>query len=327
METRTLGQFGPVSCLTLGGGGLGQLWGATDRGECVATVREAVDAGIDLIDLAPRYGEGEAERVLGEAFDGTLPPSVRVTSKCLLGDTPPADIEDRLRQSIADSLARMRLDRLDIFFLHSNVVPDSHEMRRHPDAATRMTPYSHFTDCVRPALERFVTEGLIGAWGLTGIGHPDTIIRLLSETPAPTVVQCITNPLDSPGSLKFFAGPAKPRAVIAAAAAHGVGVMGIRAVQAGALTDAIDRDLPGDHPEVADYAKAGRYRALARELGMSAAVLGHRYALTMPGVDTVVLGVKNRIELEECVAAAAAGPLSAAEMTRVDGCFDDAENG
>jgi hypothetical protein len=28
-----------------------------------------------------------------------------------------------------------------------------------------------------------VGEGLIGAWGLTGIGHPDTIIKLLGEGP------------------------------------------------------------------------------------------------------------------------------------------------
>ena len=92
MERGNLGPIGPVGRLTLGGGGLGQLWGETSRGECVATLRAAADAGIDLIDLAPRYGEGEAEEVLGEAFDGRLPEGLRVTSKCLLGDTPPERI-------------------------------------------------------------------------------------------------------------------------------------------------------------------------------------------------------------------------------------------
>jgi aryl-alcohol dehydrogenase-like predicted oxidoreductase len=38
-------------------------------------------------------------------------------------------------------------------------------------------------------------------------------------------------------------------------------------------------------------------------------------------VDTVVLGVKNREELSECLAAAAAGPLPAEIMERVDSCF------
>jgi aryl-alcohol dehydrogenase-like predicted oxidoreductase len=184
-----------------------------------------------------------------------------------------------------------------------------------------MTAHSDFIATVRPCFESFVAEGLIGAWGLTGIGHPDAIIKLLADSPAPAVVQCIANAMDSPGALKFYDEPARPRDIIAAAQANGVGVMGIRAVQAGALTDAIDRDLPNDHPEVRDYNAAAAYRALAAELGLSAAALGHRYALSMPGVDTVVLGVKNRKELAECVAAAEAGPLSAEIMERVDNCF------
>src|SRR5689334_14221342 len=35
----------------------------------------------------------------------------------------------------------------------------------------------------------WVGEGLIGAWGLTGIGHPDTVIKLLGERPAPAAVR------------------------------------------------------------------------------------------------------------------------------------------
>jgi hypothetical protein len=79
MQMRMLGRLWPVSALTLGGGGLGQLWGATTREEAVVTVREAVDSGVTLLDLAPRYGDGEAERVIGEAFGGRLPAGVRVT--------------------------------------------------------------------------------------------------------------------------------------------------------------------------------------------------------------------------------------------------------
>ena len=323
MDQGNLGPLGPVSRLTLGGGGLGQLWGRTDRDECVATLRAAVDGGIDLIDLAYRYGNGEAEEVFGIAFDGRPPTGLRVTSKCLLGNTPADRIEEKLRASIHDSLARLRLERLDLFLLHSNVAPDGHHMQRHPDAGARMTAHGDFTATVRPCFERFVAEGLIDAWGLTGIGHPDAIINLLADSPAPAVVQCIANAMDSPGALKFYYEVARPRDVIAAAQANNVGVMGIRAVQAGALTDAIDRDLPPDHPEVRDFNAAGDYRALAADLGMSAAVLGHRNALSLPGVDTVVLGAKNREELSECLAAADAGPLPGEIMERVDGCFPD----
>ena len=185
-----------------------------------------------------------------------------------------------------------------------------------------MTPYAVFVDRVRPLFERFVAEGLIGAWGLTGIGHPDMIIKLLGERPAPAAVQCIANLLDSPGGLKFFDGPAKPRAVIAAARANEVGVMGIRAVQAGALTSAIDRPLPADHAEMRDYRLAAPFRAICAELGANPAVLAHRYALSLD-IDTLVLGVKNRQELAECVAAAEAGPLPRDLIERIDAAVKD----
>lgn len=322
MEQRTLGSFGPVSALTLGGGGIGHLWGKTTREECIATVKAAVDGGITLLDMAPRYGDGEAESVIGEAFGGRLPTGVRVTTKCLLGGTPPAEIEARLRSSIATSLKLLKLEKVDLFFLHSNVAPDDHPMRGHPDAAVRVTPYSVFCEHVRPLFETFVKEGLIGAWGLTGIGQPDAIIKLLGEGPAPAAVQAITNPIDSPGALKFYDGPTKQREVIAAAKANGVGVLGIKAVQAGALSAEIDRPLPDDHPEMLDYKRAGRWRKLAAEIGEDPADLAHRYALTMKGVDTVVLGIKNRRELDMCLAAEARGPLDADLVRRIDESFD-----
>ena len=321
MRQRDFGRLWPVSVLTLGGGGLGGVWGETTFDECVATVHAAVAAGITLFDLAPRYGDGKAEEVVGAAFAGHLPAGVRVTSKCNLGDIAPAAVEPTLRASIDGSLKRLRLARLDLLFLHSNVVPDRTFIAGRPDAAQRMTPYATFAAHVRPVFEKLVAEGLIGAWGLTGIGYPDTIIRLIGETPKPTAVQCIANPLDSPGALKFFDGPAKPRAVMAAAKANGVGVMGIRAVQAGALTSALDRPLPADHPEMRDYARAAGFRALCAELGENPAIMAHRYALGLP-VDTLVLGVKNRSELAECVAAAEAGPLPPDLVARIDAAVD-----
>ena len=317
MRQNRFGKLWPVSALTLGGGGIGMVWGETTFDECVATVHEAVAAGINLIDLAPSYGDGRAERVVGEAFGGRLPDGVRITSKCNLGNPPPEEFERLLRQSIEESLQRLRLSRLDLFFLHSNVVPDKDHIAQWPDAARRMTLYGTFVEHIRPVFERLVGEGLIGAWGLTGIGHPDMIIKLLGERPTPAAVQCIANLLDSPGGLKFFHGPTKSRDIMAAARANGVGVMGIRAVQAGALTSAIDRLLPVDHPEMRDFERAAGFRRLAEEVGVTPAALAHRYALSLD-IDTLVLGVKNRQELAECVAAADAGSLPPELMRRVD---------
>ena len=131
-------------------------------------------------------------------------------------------------------------------------------------------------------------------------------------------MQCIANLLDSAGAIQRFKGALRPREVIAAAGEQGVAVMGIRAVQAGALTDAIDRALPEGHGDALDFDRAAPFRALARELGESPAALAHRYALSLPDVSTVVLGVKNRDELRECVEAEARGPLDAELIARID---------
>src|SRR5712691_3820793 len=96
MRQRAFGRLWPVSALTLGGGGLGMLWGETTFEECVATVHAAVATGVTLCDLAPRYGDGKAEEVVGTAFAGELPAGVRVTSKCNLGNAPPGEIEPLL---------------------------------------------------------------------------------------------------------------------------------------------------------------------------------------------------------------------------------------
>jgi aryl-alcohol dehydrogenase-like predicted oxidoreductase len=174
---------------------------------------------------------------------------------------------------------------------------------------------------VRPVFERLVERGRIGAWGITGIGVPGVVLDVLADNPAPAAVQAIANPLDSAGELHWFQEPTRPRDIIAAAHARGTGVMGIRAVQAGALTDGLDRELPADDPTALDFRRAAPFRALARELGEPAASLAHRYALSMPGVDTVVLGIKNRTELRECFAAEARGPLPADVIKSVDDCL------
>ena len=322
MRSHPFGPLGSVSTLTLGGGGLGMLWGETTFDECVATVHAAIEAGITLLDLAPRYGDGKAEDVVGAALGGTLPPGVRVTSKCNLGNPPADQVEsdsaplDRGKPApAAPAAAGSVLPALQYRAARTTRCGSS------PDAVARLTSYELFAGTVRPVFERLVAEGLIGAWGLTGIGHPDSIIRVLGETPKPAAVQCIANLLDSPGGLKFFDGPAKPRQVMAAARANGVAVMGIRAVQAGALTAAVDRPLPPDHPEMRDYARAAGFRALCAELGEDPAVMAHRYALGLD-IDTLVLGVKNRAELAACVAAAEAGPLPPDLIARIDATVD-----
>jgi aryl-alcohol dehydrogenase-like predicted oxidoreductase len=222
----------------------------------------------------------------------------------MLGNPPPGEVYDRLSTSLDASLARLRTDHVDVFILHGMIDRDA------PDGATTRVSLRNFREAVIPAFERIVESGRARAWGITAAGVPDSILEVLGGSPAPAVAQCITNVLDSPGNMQRWDGPARPRDIIAAAVANSVGVMGIRAVAAGSLTSALDRSLPADGPEARDFERATKFRAIAAEVGVSPAFLAHQYALSMPGVSTVVLGVKNRDELRESVAAEAAGPLA-----------------
>jgi len=317
MQTNDLGPLKGVSRLTLGGGGLGQLWGETDRDEAVATLKAAIDGGINLIDAAPLYKDCEA--VIGAAFGGAPPAGIRFTSKCYLGSPPAGEVAARLTASLEASLATMRLERLDVLFLHTNICADAYEYARYQHRRDRFaTTWSLYVGEVVPTLERLKADGRIGAWGVTATGVPATILEAMKHTPAPQVAQAVTNLLDSAGGMRSYAEPAIPRTIIAAAKAAGAGVMGIRAVQAGALTAAIDRPMGDDDPEMRDYARAAPFRALCRRIGEDPAMIAHRYALGMDGVDTLVLGVKNRAELRQCLDAEEAGPLDAALVAEID---------
>ena len=93
--------------------------------------------------------------------------------------------------------------------------------------------------------------------------------------------------------------------------------MGIRAVQAGALTSGFDRPLDPEHPDAVDFARAAPFRGFAM-MGSDPATIAHRYALGIEGVDTLVLGVKNREELRQCLDAEAAGPLFPERMAAIE---------
>ena len=318
MQYTTLGPLTKISRLTLGGGGLGQIWGETSSEEVHTTLRKAIDAGINLIDTAPSYLD--CEREISAAFAGKLPTGVRITSKCLLGEVPKGSAASCLEASLDASLKAMRIDHADIFFLHSNICEDDFVFAHGNEFRDRFaTPWSQYTEEVIPAFEALKAKGKIGAWGITGIGVPSTILKALSHRSRPDVVQLIANLMDSAGALRRYPEPERARELIAAAKASDIGVMGIRAVQAGALTAGIDRPLKQSHPESQDFTRAAPFRALCDDLKVDPAVLAHRYALDIPGVDTVVLGVKNQAELHQCLEAEASGPLSEVFRTQIDG--------
>ena len=182
MEQRRFGNLGDVSSLTLGGGGTGQVWGPTTQDEAVATVKAAVDSGITFLDAAPTYGDGKAEAVIGLAFGGRLPDGVLVSTKCRLGNPPAGEVLARLRTSLSESLARMKLQRVDFFFLHNIIITDEDQ------AVYNGTPRTLFADRVIPAFEKLKEEDRIGAWGITGIGVPDAVLETIESDPTPQAI-------------------------------------------------------------------------------------------------------------------------------------------
>ena len=320
METRNLSPIGDVSVLTLGGGGIGQVWGETTREEAIATTRAAVDGGITLLDMAPSYGRGEAESVIGEAFEGKLPEGIRVTTKCQLGSPEIADIHPKLERSVRRSLDAMRLEAADLFFLHSNICPDDYTYAKFSENQDRWaTRWSVYVDGVVPAMEQLKAQGLIKNWGITGTGLPSTIRQALAHDAKPSAVQLVANLMDGVGNMRLYdSEPASPRDSMVVARENGVGVMGIRAVAAGSLCAEVDRDLPDDEDTIVDHNTAASYRALCAEWGEDPAIIAHRYAIGMDNVDTVVLGVKNREELDQCLQAAEQGALDDAQVQAID---------
>jgi aryl-alcohol dehydrogenase-like predicted oxidoreductase len=311
MKTATLGPLGEVSRLTLGGGGIGQIWGENTHEEAVATLRAALDGGITVLDAAPMYRN--CEQFIGEAFGGRLPAGVKVTTKCQLGTPGPGEAEAILTASLEASLLAMRLDRIDLFVLHSTIHADGFSYVHGNDSRDRFsTTWSTYVAEVVPVFEVLKAQGRIGAWGITGIGEPAAVLSALGHDPKPDAVQAIANLMDSAG------GSERPREIAAKAKARGVGVMGIRAVQAGALTAAIDREMSPNYPDRKDYDRAVSFRTLCVQWGEDPAVAAHRYALSMPNIDTVVLGVKNRTELAQCLAAEAASPMAPEQIAAID---------
>jgi aryl-alcohol dehydrogenase-like predicted oxidoreductase len=101
----------------------GWMWGGSDEAEAVATIRAAVEHGINLIDTAPVYGFGRSEEIVGKAIvEGHLRSRVLIATKTGLEwrDGKPYRNASRARimDEVEDSLRRLRTDYIDIYQVH-----------------------------------------------------------------------------------------------------------------------------------------------------------------------------------------------------------------
>ena len=314
MQQRTLGKTGlQVSVLTLGGGGIGMVWGPTTHEECVETVKAAVANGVNMLDLAPMYGKGKSEEIVGQAWPD-LPTKPLIATKVFVMPDERKDLAGAVQRSIEGSLTRLGLSQIDVFQLHNQIEPQE------PLAPRRLTLREVVgAGGVLEAMQRLKDTGVVKALGFTGIARHDVVRELFTDGRVETV-QLVTNILCSEGEMGAR-GDGSYRdhlEMIRLGQAAGLGVFGIRPFAAGSLTAAIDRSLPAEHPVARDFALARQHLGfLTSETSSSVSVAAMRYALGLPGVSTVVTGAKNRTELAEAVAAVAAGPLPAATMEQI----------
>jgi len=122
MEQRKLGRTGPmVSSMGLGCMGMSDFYGPADRGESIATIHAALDAGITLLDTGDFYGMGHNEVLIGDAVAGRRREDYMLSVKfgalrdpamAWAGyDSRPAAVKNFL----AYTLKRLRVDYIDVY--------------------------------------------------------------------------------------------------------------------------------------------------------------------------------------------------------------------
>src|ERR1700710_1744658 len=137
MEYRTLGSTGvQVSPLCLGAMMFGG-WGEPDHDKSIAIIHAALDAGINFIDTADAYSQGESEVIVGKALAGGKRDDVVLATKVNIQmgvpvGSPPGTAGDPNKRGnsrrwivseVENSLRRLNTDWIDLYQIHR---PDPH---------------------------------------------------------------------------------------------------------------------------------------------------------------------------------------------------------
>lgn len=280
-----LPDLGPLG---LGGGPLGNLFYAVSDEQAHDTVAAAWDAGVRYFDTAPFYGLGLAERRLGAALRGRPRAEYAVSTKVgrLLVPTGPGHPDrapgvfdvpgdrevrwdfsaDGVRRSLAESLDRLGLDRVDVLLLHD---PDEHWRQAVEEAY--------------PALAAMRDEGVVGA---IGVGMNQT--RMLADFVRYTDVDVVL----AAGHYTLLDQEAADE-LIPLCAERGVAVVAGALFHAGLLaTEGYEPVRVPGYQEVDEalWRKATGIGEVCRRYGVPLAAAAMRFPLGHPSVRSVVVG-------------------------------------
>ncbi|MDP2950656.1 MAG: aldo/keto reductase, partial [Chloroflexota bacterium] len=121
MRYRTLGRTDlRVSEVGFGGGGIGRVWGATTDEGSIRAVHRALELGVTFFDVAPGYGSGKAEELVGQGLKGHRA-EVNITTKISLPPDKAGDKRGYILTSIEGSLRRLQTDHVELLLVHNPI--------------------------------------------------------------------------------------------------------------------------------------------------------------------------------------------------------------
>jgi aryl-alcohol dehydrogenase-like predicted oxidoreductase len=288
MEITTVG-FGAWA---IGGGGWAFGWGPQDDAQSVATIRHAVERGINWIDTAAVYGLGHSEEIVRQALaDMRAAERPYVFTKCgLVWDdadrmAPPRQIlrPDSIRRECEASLRRLGIERIDLYQFHW---PDESGTAVE-DSWAEMT--------------RLVEQGKVRATGVSNFDVP-----LLERCESVRHVDSLQPPFSL---IRRAAGESG----IPWCAAHGTGVIVYSPMQSGLLTDRFTEErvqsLPEDDwrrgssdfrpPKLArNLALRDGLRPIADHHGTSVAGIAIAWTLAWSGVTGAIVGARTPAQVD-----------------------------
>ncbi|MGY3614308.1 aldo/keto reductase [Bradyrhizobium sp. USDA 10063] len=320
MQMRVFGRTGMrLSVLGFGCGAVGGFMVRGDPVEQERTIARAIAAGVNYFDTAVQYGDGESEKNLGRVLQKLKPADVAVGTKVRL---PPGEfgrIADAVRISLEGSLARLRLERVDIFHLHNAITENG---------GGSALSVRQVLDDVVPAFERLRQQGKIRYLGMTAVGDTAALQQAIDAGvfDSAQIVYNMLNP-----SAADDLPPSYPAQDYGRLFDHtrdaGVGVVGIRVLAGGALSGSAERHpIAGPAPEPigsamsydADIDRARRLIALVTE-GFAASLTeaATRFAISHPAMGTILVGMATPQQFEDALAAVEKGPLPQAALDRL----------
>ena len=321
MNYRKFGNTGiEVSEIGFGCGDVGGLMVRGEHADQVRAVARAMELGINYFDTASRYGGGQSETNLGRVLK-ELSAEVYVGTKYSLGEADPNDLKAGVIQSVEASLKRLGREQVDLIQLHDRISSQT-------DVSVRAITVSDVLGEVREALEVLKFQGKVRFYGMTGVGEPKGIHEVVASGLVSTV-QTVYNLINASAGAAAPAGFDMPDydRLIDLSVEKNVGVIVIRVLAAGALTGTSVR-----HPVAVqtvapigsgrdfqqDESRARQFAFIVNEgFASDMPEASIRFALSNPGVSTVLVGYSDLEHLEKSVQYAAKGPLPAEALARL----------